>query len=83
MCGSVIHLKFKSLKFDFALIMNGNEVYIFATLKGKTKLLPCLLVFNFYCLIRGILVLRWSVSFLFIFDLLHFCFVLEIIKLFY
>ena len=83
MCGSVIHLKFKSLKFDFALIMNGKEVYIFAILKGKTKLLPCLLVFNFYCLIRGILVLRWPVNFVFIFDLLHFCFVLEIIKLFY
>lgn len=83
MCGSVIHLKFKSLKVDFALIMNGNEVYIFATLKGKIKLLPCLLVFNFYCLIRGILVLRWPVNFVFIFDLMHFCFVLEIIKLFY
>ena len=83
MCGSVIHLKFERLKVDFTHIMNGNEVYIFATLKVKTKLLPCLLVFNFYCLIRGILVLRWSVNVVFIFYLLHFCFVLEFIKLLY
>ena len=83
MCGSVIHLKFERLKVDFTHIMNGNEVYIFATLKVKTKLLPCLLVFNFYCLIRGILVLRWPVNVVFIFYLLHFCFVLEFIKLLY
>ena len=83
MCGSVIHLKFERLKVDFTHIMNVNEVYIFATLKVKTKLLPCLLVFNFYCLIRGILVLGWPVNVVFIFYLLHFCFVLEFIKLLY